>query len=93
MFTSALFCVASFQIPRSWPEVLRTALTNYFALFALVILVSGPLAVVPSKKLGQGCGSTRYLCRGCFTGLVLRDIKAEIPSRRATVQQSPNAVH
>jgi uncharacterized membrane protein len=76
--------------PRSWPDVLRTASTNAFALFGLLVLAIGLVLLVRAKAWAKGVGAIAVVAGAVFVGLVLRDIKAEIPSRRGDIEQHPS---
>lgn len=94
MIAPSLFCAACFLTngtPRSWPEVLRVAATNYFALFALAVLLVGFWLLFRVKGWVKAAGALAILDGAALLVLVLRDIKAEIPSRRDAGQQSPIA--
>jgi hypothetical protein len=91
MIAPFLFCVAFFLTdgtPRSWPEVLRVAATNYFALFALGILLVGFWLLFRAKGWVKAAGALAILAGAALLVMVLRDIKREILSRRDAGQQS-----
>ena len=74
--------LAPVYAPRSWTEVLRTASTNAFALFGLLVLVIGLVLLIRAKAWAKGAGAVAVVAGAVLVVLVLRDIKAEIPSRR-----------
>jgi hypothetical protein len=67
--------------PRSWPEVLRTASTNAFALFGLLVLVIGLGLLIRAKGCAKGIGAVAMIAGAVLIVLVLHDIKREIPGR------------
>jgi hypothetical protein len=73
--------------PRSWPDVLRTASTNAFALFGLLVLGIGLVLLIRAKAWAKGVGAVAVVAGAVLVLLVLRDIKAEIPSRRGDIDQ------
>ena len=73
--------------PRSWPEVLRTASTNAFALFGLLVLVIGLVLLLRARAWARGVGAISVVAGAVLIALVLNDIKAEIPSRVDTEQR------
>lgn len=75
--------------PRSWTEVLRTASTNPFALFGLLVLVIGLVLLIRAKAWAKGVGAIPVIAGIVLVVLVLRDIKAEIPSHRG-IEQNPS---
>jgi hypothetical protein len=75
--------------PRPWPDVLRTASTNAFALFALVVLVIGLGFLIRAKGWAKGVGALAVVAAAFLLVLVLKDIKAEIPLRRDIEQHPP----
>jgi uncharacterized membrane protein len=75
--------------PRSWPDVLRTASTNAFALFGLVVLVIGLGLLIRAKRWAKGVGALAVVAGAVLLVLVLDDIKAETPSRRDSEQHPP----
>jgi hypothetical protein len=95
MAAPALVCAAYFptiQTPLSWPEVLREALTNYFALFAVVLLLVGFWLLFRAKGWVKAAGALAILAGAALLVLVLRDIRAEIPSRRDSGQHFPMSI-
>jgi hypothetical protein len=72
--------------PRSWTEVLRTASTNAFALFGLLVLVTGLVLLIRAKAWAKGVGAISVVAGAVLVVLVLRDIRAEIPSHRGVEQ-------
>jgi hypothetical protein len=75
--------------PRLWSDVLRTAATNAFALFGLVVLVIGLGLLIRAKGWAKGVGALAVVAGSVLIVLVLKDIKREIPSRRDIEQHSP----
>ena len=75
--------------PRSWPEVLRTASTNAFALFGIVVLLVGLGLLIRAKGWAKGFGAVAVVAGVVLVVLVLNDIKAEIPGRRDVEQHPP----
>jgi len=75
--------------PRPWPDFLRTASTNAFALFALVVLVIGLGLQLRANGWAKGVGAPAVVAGAVLLVLVLNDIEAEIPSRRDIQQHSP----
>ena len=76
--------------PRSWPDVLRMASTNAFALFGLLVLVIGLGLLIRAKAWAKGVGAIAIVAGALLVVLVLRDIKAEIPLRRGDIEQHPS---
>lgn len=74
---------------RPWPDVLRTASTNAFALFALAVLVIGLSFLLRAKGWAKGVGALAVVAAVFFLLLVLKDIRAEIPLRRDIEQHPP----
>lgn len=82
-------CVANFligQARRPWPEVLRVASANYFALLALAILLTGICLLFRVKRWGKVAGTLTLIAGSVLLGQVLRDIRAEIPRHAETGQ-------
>ncbi len=79
-------------VPRSWPDVLRTASTNAFALFGLLVLTIGLVLLIRAKAWVRGVGAMAVVVGAVLLVLVLRDIKAEIPSR-ADTEHNPSVSH
>jgi hypothetical protein len=75
--------------PRSWSDVLRTASTNAFALFGLLVLAIGLVLLIRARAWGKGAGAIAVVAGTVLVVLVLRDIKAEIPARR-DIEQHPS---
>ena len=75
--------------PRSWPEVLRAASTNYFALLGFVVLVIGLGFLIRAKGWAKGVVAVALVAGAVLLVRVLHDIKAEIPSRRDIEQHLP----
>jgi hypothetical protein len=75
--------------PRSWPEVLRVASTNYFALLGFVVLVIGLGFLIRAKGWAKGVGAVTLVAGVVLLVRVLHDIKAEIPARRDIEQHLP----
>ena len=74
--------------PRSWPDVLRTASTNAFALFGLLVLVTGLGFLIRARGWAKGVAAVAVVAGAVLIVLVLEDIRAEIPLRR-TIEQHP----
>jgi hypothetical protein len=72
--------------PRSWIEVLRTASTNAFALFGVLVLLIGLVLLTRARAWAKGVGAISAVAGAVLVVLVLRDIKAEIPLRRVVEQ-------
>jgi len=72
--------------PRSWPNVLRTAGTNPFALLGLLVLVIGLVLLIRAKVWAKSIGAIAVVAGAILLVQVLHDIKVEIPSRVDTGQ-------
>ena len=83
-FVQAMFGIllALGYVPRSWPDVLRTASTNAFALVGLLVLAIGLGLLIRAKGWAKGVGAIAVVAGCVLIVLVLNDIKAEIPLRR-----------
>jgi O-antigen ligase len=68
------------------------AATNYFALFALAILLVGFWLLFRAKGWVKAAGAIAILAGAILLVTVLRDIKREIPSRRDSGQGSGAAM-
>lgn len=79
--------LAPVYAPRSWTEVFRTASTNAFALFGLLVLLIGLVLFIRTNSWAKGAGAIALVAGAVLVVLVLRDIKAEIPSR-SDIQQN-----
>jgi peptidoglycan/LPS O-acetylase OafA/YrhL len=79
--------------PRSWPDILRAASTNYFALFGLVILIVAVGLLVRTKGWPRAAGVVALVAGVVLLVRVLSDIKAEIPSRRDIDQRPTSSEH
>jgi hypothetical protein len=74
--------------PRSWTEILRTASTNSYAVLGLLVLVIGLVLIIRARSWVKGVGAISVVTGAVLVVFVLRDIKAEIPSRRGVEQNN-----
>ena len=61
-------------VPRSWPDALRTASTNAFALFGLLVLVMGLVGLIQAKVWAKSVGALAVVASTIL-------LKEEMPSR------------
>ena len=78
---------------RPWPEVLSAASTNYFALLALAILLTGIWLLFLAKRARKIAGILALVAGSILLGQVLRDIRAEIPRNAKNGQPSSVVEH
>jgi hypothetical protein len=71
---------------RPWPEVLKDAATNYYALIALAFILGGFWFSFGTRVWRKIVGILAVLAGATLLIAVLKDIRAEIPLRRNSGQ-------
>jgi hypothetical protein len=85
MFAFCLFFFSSPSSPvtdraaSSWPDIIKAASTNGFALFGLVALVVGLGLLIGAKDWAKVVGAVGLIAGAVFVILGLREVKSQDP--------------